>query len=142
MKYKDTLTQRLIRFMETSRPKCSYEGMNWIYFFYNPITKLTKIGHTSDHVHNRKRALERQSGCKLYCILALNMQQTVDPIASNLERWLHKEFASVRQPHGEWFNLKWITFGRIYAALFNFGDDIDDEIGDLRRSYKLNLPLC
>jgi len=71
-----------------------------IYVIYNPYTKLTKIG-VSSNLEKRLQSLSNACGVKLYCAFKSKAVEN----ATHIESSLHNRFANHRQM-GEWFSIE------------------------------------
>ena len=82
------------------------EGGDYVYVFFNPITKLFKIGQTT-RIKTRLQELSNQNGVQLIEFLSCWTDGAFYESAGWIEHALHKWFDSKRIK-GEWFNLsKW-----------------------------------
>lgn len=69
-----------------------------VYVIYNPLTKLSKVGFTTDIV-KRVSSIECASGMKVVlCYTTIPVY-----LYGKLEMWMHEEFANDRKI-GEWFS--------------------------------------
>jgi hypothetical protein len=90
----------------------------WIYFIFNPITNLCKIGRTQN-VYQRHKELERQNGVEL--IILNSFQCEEDEHSVDMERAFHQIYKLKRQK-GEWFKLSVYDIYRIDRYCLDFCD--------------------
>lgn len=109
-------------------PSTELDKSNIVYLFYNPITKLTKIGVTSSY-KQRLQHLSSSIGNNLLDILVIQLEIGYDESGKFLESYLHKFFASKRIK-GEWFNLSIRDIVQVKALFWEviYGDYIWDNV--------------
>lgn len=104
---------------------CSENEPNFVYVIYNQLTKLFKIGITSD-ITTRFRQIENSSGMKINPIFILELEINYDEKANLIESYLHSYFKHKRTI-GEWFNLSIKDLMLIKYLLWNInGCDFHD----------------
>lgn len=74
-----------------------------VYVLYNPITKLFKIG-VSTNMKQRISNIQTSSGCNVYTVMVLELDPYYDENVYTVESLLHK-FFNKKRIKGEWFNL-------------------------------------
>ena len=74
-----------------------------VYVVYNDLTKLTKIGITTN-IKKRIRQLSNQNGCDIKLFQAIELEINYDESANYIESKLHNYFKDKRKV-GEWFDL-------------------------------------
>lgn len=87
-----------------------------VYLLYNNITKLSKVGITSN-IYERHRSLERQGGIKLSMIGLCEIEKNENEPAVIVEKYIHSYFKNKRKD-GEWFDLRFRDHAEI-IKLFN-----------------------
>lgn len=75
----------------------------FVYLFFNPITKLYKIGISDDPVR-RASDIGRSCGCDILIMLATQPCADIEPCPRLIEISLHRFFINKRVK-GEWFLL-------------------------------------
>lgn len=81
----------------------STDTKQFVYLFYNPVTKLSKIGITGN-TKTRIRSLVNACGIELYYLAALQIEIGYDESVELIEKLLHHFFKEKRKL-GEWFTL-------------------------------------
>jgi len=76
---------------------------DWVYVLYNPLSKQTKIGRTTN-LSNRMRSLRSQSGIDYKLLIAIDLEAGYDENSKTLEGFLHNHYEDYRNI-GEWFTL-------------------------------------
>ena len=87
----------LARFFSETK-SCRIEDKGFVYVVYNPKTKLTKIGR-STNPKSRIKSLAFGAGCDLKELAIVRVED-----CSQVENMLHKKFNHARKM-GEWFKL-------------------------------------
>lgn len=100
---------------------------DWVYVLYNPLSKQTKIGRTTN-LSNRMRSLRSQSGIDYKLLIAIDLESGYDENSKILEGFLHNHYEDYRNI-GEWFTLSLRDILSI-RNLFWFieGQDIEDNV--------------
>jgi len=105
---------------------------NSVYIFFNPITKLSKIG-ISDNPDRRKRGVETTSGMEVELLLLIDLEFGYDENRIIVEKLLHRFFAQKRNI-GEWFNLTTRDLISIRNLFWDIeGDKIEDNLRTLKK---------
>ncbi len=92
-----------LEYLEKMKAKILKENNmeNIVYIIYNPLTKLHKIGYTTQFFARRFNLIQSQSG------MLLKVRRVYQPKLGNprgIERQLHEMFDEKRKI-GEWFSL-------------------------------------
>ena len=74
----------------------STRNQEYVYIIYNPITKLTKIGITTN-VNRRINELENNNGVVLVYVFYILLQEAHDEAAVISESFLHVQFKEKRK---------------------------------------------
>lgn len=104
---------------------CDGNHFGYCYVFYNPITKLCKIGWTKNNPLIRLSQLQSQNGVQLVKLIHIELCAITDCTAQYLELFLHRYFKDKRK-YGEWFDLTTRDFIQIFWLYYHiFGDDLE-----------------
>ncbi len=87
----------------------------YIYVIYNPISKLTKIGITTN-LQQRLSSISTMNGIRIEIICTGTVFAEIDQSAIYIERFLHYTFKEFRMI-GEWFNLSDLQHTKIQTFL-------------------------
>jgi len=91
-----------------------------VYLFYNELTKLSKIGITSN-ISQRYRSLETSGGVILKLYGLCEIEKNEHESAKYIESYLHKFFKEQRK-EGEWFNLNFCQQIQIINLFLKISD--------------------
>lgn len=78
---------------------------DFVYVFYNNVTKLSKIGVTTSP-YRRFGQIRTSCGSELTFLIAIEMGKNYDENSDIVERFLHTFYKNKRVV-GEWFNLSY-----------------------------------
>ena len=99
----------------------------WVYLFFNPVSKLYKIGKTKN-LHRRRAQIQSISGCVTEIVIAFSPQSNCDESIELIESLLHRFFWD-RRKKGEWFDLSTRDVFAIGGLFWKIeGEDIEDRI--------------
>jgi hypothetical protein len=79
------------------------DNQKYVYLFRNPLSKLCKIGVTTNP-RERLRQLQRASGLEIQSLIVIELEQDYDEASYFIENFLHNYFYESRT-FGEWFDL-------------------------------------
>ena len=96
-----------------------YQSLEYVYFCYNPMTDLTKIG-ISQNIRNRINSISTGCGCRVSCVLALGyIPNGLRMNGKEAEVQIHSYFTRTRKV-GEWFKLHDRNVNSFYNGLFRY----------------------
>jgi hypothetical protein len=124
-------------FAETEYPCKLFadETFPFVYLFFNPVTKLSKVGITSNP-NERIKHMICSVGTNIYNLIELRLQIDYDESAKYIEQYIHQYFYNKRT-YGEWFNLSLIDMCDIRSLLWEIeGEEVSDNFEYFLSEYK------